>query len=512
MLPFERFKKAVRDALPKTSRSDRPPPSSQKADTLLAAGEFAEAEALLLDSVDSLKSQPSAKRRYSRALLQLATAQWKQNKGAEAKANAEAAYELLSNANQAAEFNECLELRGNIAFDFENDAASAASWFERSLEGKEQNSARDADAIARICRRLASALSKSGDHERAKVTTTRALDALSNAHGPEDLRVGECLLDVGRCETALGNTGAAMEAVDRALKIYETRCGSDSEEVAKVLQEMAKICQSSGDLEKALACYDRALKMRERQLGGKTTDLAQLLVNLGSVQSLLGRYGPAVEALQQAVMRLEGRNDDSLGSALDSLANAYVGFGRFEDAVTCVRRSRTIWESAPDQYQQALQVNGDMLRDIAEYLPYQRRITLGLATVLTGASPDRKRAPAPWDLPEQVPARRERPPIEGAELPLDQMVMIAGEDTQAIFVQGPVGIVQGYDPPAATSTPGVEVTLLHPDGSVANPAEALQNGPMHVTVVVDKNGATVNSGPAELNGWDELSFEFLAIN
>ena len=84
MDPFERMKRAVRDAINLPGRPVNTAAAGDGGDAAFARGDFADAEALLSQTVAGLKARPGDKRRYAKALLMLATAEWKQEKPAEA--------------------------------------------------------------------------------------------------------------------------------------------------------------------------------------------------------------------------------------------------------------------------------------------------------------------------------------------------------------------------------------------------------------------------------------------
>src|ERR1017187_8371124 len=356
MDPFERVKRAVTGAMSLASRSGNANLASKRAETALERGDFGEAEDLLKTLVEDFKAQPSAKGRYAKALLMLASAQWRQQKAPEARENAEAARVLLTDPKQAPELAECLDLLGSIAIQ-EEDATGAVRFFGEAIEALEKTRRQDPAISAGLQRRYSAALRKQGDFERATQAIERAIRLTGQQYGQDDIRVAECLVELGQCESGRGKVEAAVEVLERALDIYQAKTGRDSDEVVATLRLLAGACQEGGDLERAVGYYERALQVRERQLGGKSGDFGSLLVDLGTLHSLLGRFGPAIETLQQAVIRLESARDERLGTALDTLGSTYFQFGRFEDAVQCVRRARKVWASAPANYEEELRAN-----------------------------------------------------------------------------------------------------------------------------------------------------------
>lgn len=523
MDPFERVKRAVRDAITHSGRNAATP--GRTAEAAFEGGDFAEAERLFGETAVQLKGRNPERKRYAKALLMMAAAQWKQEKYAEAKANAGLARPVLADANQPADLADCLNLLGSVALE-QGEAGQAVSLLEEAVETAGRIRPPNPLTVSNLLRRLSEALRRGGNPEKAKPAASRALNLVQDRYGKDDVNTGECLLELGQCEREGGDPAGAIQTLRRALDIFQQDRGRDSDQEIRTLQFLAEACQAAGDLEQAVGFYERALKARERQLGGEAEDVTSLLTSLGAVLSLMGRHGPAIETLQQAVVRLEGARDPRLGSALDLLGNVYFQFGRFEDAVTCVRRARSVLEAAPAANKRALDANQAMLADIAAYLPAQRRVALGLVaedpSPEPAAAPARKKA-APWNEPEKAAAKEERPapppkpprparrpaptPVAVTEAPPSETSAMLppgttlvpagmfGAESGAAGVQFPQGTVYavppGYVPvldpgaafpygvpgggpvygapgiPAAGGPPGVSLLLRHLDGTLA---------------------------------------------
>ncbi len=563
MDPFERVKRAVRDAMAHSGARAGAQTPEPTAEAAFERGDFAEAETLLAEAVEHLRARPSDRKRYAKSLLLLSCAQAKQEKYTEAKANAALARPLLADSKLPAELAECLNVLGLIAVE-EDEVTSAVDLFREAVESAERVRPQNSLTTSNLLRRWSEALRKSRDFETAKSAASRALNLVQDRYGKDDVNTGECLLELGQCEREGGDPAGAILTLRRALDIFQLDRGRDTDHEIRTLQALADACQAAGDPEQAVGYYERALKERERQLGGKAEDIASLLTNLGGLLSLLGRHGPAIELLQQAVVRLEGSRDERLGSALDLLGNTYFQFGRFEDAVTCVRQARNIWESVPSRHEEALHANQSLLEDIAGYLPYQRRIALGLSTAATEAESaeagKHQKAPAPWDNPEKAeqhgsagnkantqprdpvsvrPPSREPAGAQGHESPTFRPGM-----TEAVIGGGsylaPLPPGMAYAPPefvtateygpvawpaqrAGTTEPmvpvsyaypgsqggvagrtmpsGMTVSVVRPDGTVVE-SGAPQGGPVHLQIVLGEGGlpAMIRTVGPELPG------------
>lgn len=535
MDPFERVKRAVTGAISLASRSGQSSLASKRAETALERGDFGEAEDLLKNVVADLEGQPSAKSRYAKALLMLASAQWRQQKTAEARENAATARPMLADSKQSAELAECLDLLGTIALQAD-DPAAAARLFGEALDVLEKSRRPDSANPTDLHRRHSTALRKTADFEGAKKALEQAIRCTEKQHGADSLQMAECMLELGQCESARSKVDAAVEALERGLQIYETKSGRDSDEVVDTLRRLAAVCQDGGELEKAVGYYERALQVRERQLGGKSGDFSSLLVDLGSLHSMLGRFGPAIETLQQAVLRLESARDERLGTALDALGSTYFQYGRIEDAAQCVRRARKIWTAEPGRYEDELRSNGELMRDVAEYLPEERRLALGFDPALYPPASEgsrRRRRRTPWDATGTPPLPATQAPAFDNPPPLASMVAIPGlpgfphpefapeayppervldvPTALAPMVAIP-GLSNAPFPPGAARAPsnghGVTVTFVRPDGTALEPG-ASHDYPSRVTVVLGDGKTVETARVTELNGWDDLAFDFL---
>ncbi|MFN3324007.1 MAG: tetratricopeptide repeat protein [Bryobacteraceae bacterium] len=374
MSGFEKFKlaaRALRGAIPALQTGRSVDPAAEEARRLLQNGSFSEAEESLAEVIRELKSRSAIRSGHARILLALATAQWKQRKLDEALETAETARDLLEN-KESTDMAECLDLLAEVHLAREDaeraeQALAEALELTRDLKGKDRN--RDRQGVIQRMRRLATVQRERERLEEASRTLREAVElAESDDNREEHESLAECLIELGQCESARGEHEAAIEALDRALDLLRNRFGPDSEDVARALQALATAHHAAGNLETAIRFYEEALRLRERQLGVNATDFASALMNLAAAHSMLGHYGPAMELFQQAVGKLEPQKDERLASALEGLGTVYYYSGRFDDALTCVRRARTIWDRSPERNRSSIQANEVLLGEMLEYL------------------------------------------------------------------------------------------------------------------------------------------------
>ncbi|HBY64139.1 MAG TPA: hypothetical protein DEH78_30320, partial [Solibacterales bacterium] len=361
---------AVRHNLP--SWLEGSPADAREAERLLESGNFAQAEQTLLQVVAALKSRSVGARRHAKILLALAQSQVRQGKNAEARRAGEAALELFEGPREkpCSELAVGLDLVAGLVRS--EEPAKATEHLRKALEIERKIRPRNIGLIIERIRNLASILLETEQPQEARDLHREALKIARDEFGEDHATTAGCLIDLGKALSSCGEHKPARESVEEAIEIYRGLAGSGSEEVAVALQVMGAIFRAEGDLEKAINCYERALSLRERQLGSNAAELGVLLMSLAGANSDMGRFGPAVELMQQAVGRLEGAKDHRLAPALENLGNVYVLCGRFEDAVSCLQRARHIWQREPDRYASELDLNAGLISNLAGYFDPDR--------------------------------------------------------------------------------------------------------------------------------------------
>ena len=371
---FEKMKlaaQAMRKAMPAfPGLFESSPVDLREGERYLQLGKHAEAERWFDRELANLKARGPMRARHARVLLGYATAQFRQAKYDDARETVETALELLEDAGQKRqpEVAACLDLLGGIFLE-KGDFERARELFEQALAAEEAVRPRKSENLILRYRRLAGALRKADRNGEARTTLAKALKAVQETLGENHPVTAGTLLELGQCESALGEHAAALDHLKLALSYHKEASGPDSEEVAQCLQALASATQASGDLEASVGFYEQALRLRERQLGGNAADFAVLLMSLAGVHSHLGRYAPAAELLQQAVGKLQGVRDGRLGEALESLASIYLASGRPDDAVSNLRKAREVWEADPVANAKRLRDNRALLDRASAQLP-----------------------------------------------------------------------------------------------------------------------------------------------
>lgn len=332
---------------------------------LVRTGAFEKAEECFQKALKSLQTTNAPRPRQARMLLALANAQWKQKKFSEARESAQQAQDHLTvKKRPSSDLSACLDMLATFE-DKDGNHDRAVTLLREALEVQRKVFPIQAVTLTQRYRRLAKQLEKQ-DPVESKALYKRAVEVAEKRLGTRVPVTADCLMELGRFQFVCGMKNEPEPSEDRdtglasmelAVEIHREASGETSEELAKGMQFAAAACQEGGDFEKAVSYYERALVVRERQVGGSAADFAQLLMGMAETHTLLGNDAPAMELLQQAVSKLSNNGDDRLATALESLGEVYAGVNRFDEATSCYKKARVIWEKKPDVYQHALQAN-----------------------------------------------------------------------------------------------------------------------------------------------------------
>ena len=105
------------------------------------------------------------------------------------------------------------------------DYAGATAMFERTLEIRVRALGADHPAVASALVNLANAHSANGEYPQARLRFERALAIEEKAVGPDDPHLAFALMGLGDVLLKLDDPGAAIEPLERALKLRESKPG-----------------------------------------------------------------------------------------------------------------------------------------------------------------------------------------------------------------------------------------------------------------------------------------------
>lgn len=274
--------------------------------------------------------------------------------------------------------------------------SEATEVLERSLT---QLEARDASAptLANHYVGMVYLLTRESRLEEARTYVDRAIELVTQAHGPNHPQMAKALSVVAQLDKALGQGEDALLAVERGLQIRRQWGGEDSIIFALALRERGDILQSLKRIEQAIVDYehalrileavehrepgeeimtmnnlanalsaqgqeDRALIYHQRVLersietdGERSLQVAQVRLNYGSS---LFRAGRLSDGVAQSLLALEllqerlGPSHTNVGIVLLNLARSYVSMGKPQQARSFLSRAAEIFEAnlPPDHH------------------------------------------------------------------------------------------------------------------------------------------------------------------
>jgi tetratricopeptide (TPR) repeat protein len=179
-------------------------------------------------------------------------------------------------------------------------------------------------------------------HMRSRALWEETVGAQHTAVAREDSNVGLALWRQGRF-------AEAVEAYEHALVLWEAAVGPQNPAVAVVLNNLGSVAMDRGELDEAEKLLRRALEIRAATLGVKHTTYASTLSNLGSVLQSRGRIEEALEHFERAleILRAElGDEHPRIAQLYSNIGLAYLSDGRYPEAEEPLRRSIEIIEKS----------------------------------------------------------------------------------------------------------------------------------------------------------------------
>jgi eukaryotic-like serine/threonine-protein kinase len=190
---------------------------------------------------------------------------------------------------------------------------------------------------------IANALASGSAEERVLALDhyRQSIEIWTAARGPEDLRVGYALSNMGRALWLAGRPAEAITPLERALAIQERVDGSTHGDLVYVLLNLAEVHAALDEQAAALGAAERALGIAAQRLGPAHQLTARALVRLGTTELVLAREQSdapsrtraeqrALERLERALASCERNHlpDEDLAVAAFALAQALDGLGR----------------------------------------------------------------------------------------------------------------------------------------------------------------------------------------
>lgn len=158
----------------------------------------------------------------------------------------------------------------------------------------------------------------------------------------DQLQMARSLNMLGSIHNIAGRYPQAEECYTRALTICQEL--SDRRQVMNLLNNLGVVAYARGDYQSAFERYQEALSIA-REIGERDGEIV-FLSNLGEVRLRLGEYQAAEADLRQVIEMAGAANSEGLSDTYQILAEACLGQGKIEEALTAARQALTLGREA----------------------------------------------------------------------------------------------------------------------------------------------------------------------
>jgi tetratricopeptide (TPR) repeat protein/predicted Ser/Thr protein kinase len=187
-----------------------------------------------------------------------------------------------------------------------------------------------------------------GRYADAEKNFREALAISESVYGPNHLKVGGSLMQLGAAEGDLAKYEQALEHERRSLAIREQALGPDHPAVASALNNLATVMIANDQLNEALALLTRALDILRRALGADNPGLTNELQNIALVLGSLNRPAEALSYQEEALRIVEkarGPDHPATGWAHHNLGGVLDKLGRLDEALAHERKALEIFSA-----------------------------------------------------------------------------------------------------------------------------------------------------------------------
>jgi tetratricopeptide (TPR) repeat protein len=312
----------------------------------LQIGNYGEAEKSLALAAEEAESRGAPAENRATILRNMAEAQRKLCKLAEAEQTIRQAMALLPDrtGQGQSQYADCLDVLADVYRD-QGNYPRTQTILQEALTLEESLPKPNPELLAKRRQKLALAYHDAGDHAAAGPHFDRALQLHEQTFGPEHSETGRVLSETGAALHKAGDHAEALLRLERALQIHEKTLGADATEVTQDLYYLAVAYEDSGRLDQAAVQYERILMLRRRQVAGNELELAEVFFYLARVYLSLGRMATAEEMAQSAILIMDRKPGLELASTLEILAKIYERSDRGKEAAAANERARSIRSS-----------------------------------------------------------------------------------------------------------------------------------------------------------------------
>jgi len=204
---------------------------------------------------------------------------------------------------------------------------------------RDQAAAADSVTVARLYRKIGTALLLKGAYADALGSLDQALVALGESPHIESARIG---VRMGETLSRSGNYTRAREVLERAVAAAEILGAEDV--AAEALHYLAGVLGYTGDLKGAASLYRRCLETYQRL--DNINGAARVHTNLGGLYRRLARFDDALAEHRSALALAERMGNPWLAAGCHSnIGEVEKTRGRLAAAIASKRRALEMWTS-----------------------------------------------------------------------------------------------------------------------------------------------------------------------
>lgn len=225
------------------------------------------------------------------------------------------------------------------------DFAAARSFAEQSIELCKRKLGPDTPTIAGGITVLGYALRGSGEPARARAYLSQALEMREKAFGHRNLETATSWMNVGFLETELAHYAAADSCYEKALDIREAILGSDDPLVGTTLVWIGNSIRDMGDRAGADSVFQRAIRIAEKIGQPNGTLVADALHGIAWIR--IAEHKPAeAQAMAERVIKIReakwGPDHPTVAYALERLGDALFLQNKYQEALRTQERALEI--------------------------------------------------------------------------------------------------------------------------------------------------------------------------
>ena len=160
--------------------------------------------------------------------------------------------------------------------------------------------------------------------------------------------VASVFLKIGNGYYYMGDYGKALEYLEKAKGIKESKLGKDHPETATTYNNIALVYKNMGDYDKALEYHEKAMEISESKLGKDHPDTATTYNNIALVYEAKGDYDKALEYYEKAKDVFEsklGKDHPNTANTYNNIALVYDAKGDYDKALKFYEKALEIRET-----------------------------------------------------------------------------------------------------------------------------------------------------------------------